>query len=139
VNISIDRRVQSGISWESIGSVAVVRGASTAFSILVIGGLLAPIVGVVAQPLALIWLPSTSVVAFVVAGARAASVPWPPLGGAASALSGYLLVLPLVLLLNPEGRNLGQIAATAALAVVTGAAFAWCASKRANRKARHCA
>ncbi|MPY81469.1 MAG: hypothetical protein GEV04_24425 [Actinophytocola sp.] len=91
-----------------------------------------------AQPLALIWLPLTAVAAFVVAGARAASAPWAPLGGAASALSGYLLVLPLVLF-NPEGGNPGQIAATAAVAVVTGASCAWYRAARTNRRGRRCA
>lgn len=132
---SMSQRPRTRFAWESVDPVAVVRGASSAFSVLVIGGLLAPIVAAVSVPAAMLWLPLTAVAAFVVAGVRAASSPWPPLGGAAAALSGYLLVLPLVLL-DPAGRNPGQIGATAAIAIVAGAASAWYRTAKASRGGR---
>lgn len=113
-------RVSRRLSWEAIDPVAVVRGASTAFTLLVLGGLAAPIAGAIASPLAVVWLPLVAVVAFAVAGCRAASSPWPPLGGAAAALSSYLLILPLVLL-NDSGRDPAQIGATAGTALAVGA------------------
>lgn len=131
---SLTRSLKSRLSWDAIDPVAVVRGASTAFSVLLLGGLLAPLVAAVFPLLAMVWLPLTAVAAFVIAGVRAASSPWPPLGGAASALSGYLLILPLVLI-NPAGRHLGQIAATAATALLVGAIAAWYRAVRSRASA----
>lgn len=107
------------LDWNAIDPVAVVRGASTSFSVLVLGGLLHPVLIQVAYPLAFVWIPLVAVVAFVVAGMRAAASPWPALGGAAAALSGYLLVLPLVLL-AAGGWEPGQLMATAVTAVLVG-------------------
>lgn len=128
--VSVGRR----LDWSSLDSVAVVRGASTAFSVLVLGGLLHPVLIQVAYPLAYVWLPLVAVVAFAVAGIRAAATTWPPLGGALSALCSYLLVIPLVLMAS-VGVTLGQMLGTSAVAVVVGAAAA-VAARRAPAAGR---
>lgn len=111
------------LDWDAIDPVAVVRGASTSFSVLVLGGLLHPVLIQVAYPLAFVWIPLVAIAAFAVAGMRAASSPWPALGGAAAALSGYFLVLPLVLFAG-VGWDPGQLVATAITAVLVGGSAA---------------
>jgi len=98
-----------------------VRGASTGFSILVIGGLLAPFVTLVSVPAAAVWLTGVAVVAFAVAARRSQLADVPALHGVAAAVGAYLLVLPL-LLPFPQGRDVRQILLTLATAVVVGAA-----------------
>lgn len=95
------------------------RGASTALTILVIGGLSAPI----AARIPLIgpyWLVVTAVLAFAVAGSRVGDAPSPAVHGAVTALFGYLLVLPIVVLGAGELPP-SQLALTALLALVVGA------------------
>ncbi|MCE3552863.1 hypothetical protein LWC33_15530 [Pseudonocardia sp. RS11V-5] len=86
-----------GWEWFSVRVdwVHLARGASLCFSVLVIGGLSAPL----ASRIPLIgpaWLIITAVVAFVAAGYRIGDAAVPRLHGAAAAVAGYLLVLPLV-------------------------------------------
>ncbi|NKQ57743.1 hypothetical protein HFP15_33265 [Amycolatopsis sp. K13G38] len=101
--------------------IAVVRGASRAFTVLVVGGLLLPIVAHLVPVLGSIWLSIVAVVAFVVAGYRTGEARVPIAQASASALCGYLLVLPLVLM-NPVTRDVRQIGLTALAALVVGAA-----------------
>jgi len=102
-----------------IDAPKAVRGASTGFTILVLGGLSAPVAVALLPVVGIAWLPLVAVVAFVVAAARIGSAPNPWVHGVVSALSAYLLVLPLVVL---GGRpNPAQIAMTAGAAVVVGA------------------
>lgn len=95
---------------------AVARGASTGFTVLVVGGLLQPVVGRLVPPLGLAWL---IVVAW--SGRSIGAALSPAAQGAAAAFAGYVLVLPLVVMAARE-FDFGQIGATTALAVLIGGA-----------------
>jgi hypothetical protein len=76
-----------------------VRGASTGFTVLVIGGLAGPLmatVPVVGQP----WLLVVAVVAFAVAAWRTGDALSPALHGATAAVVSFLLVFPLLLIIG---------------------------------------
>jgi len=107
-----------------------VRGASTGFSILLIGGLVAPLATLVSAPAGAVWLAGVAVVAFAVAARRSRLAEAPALHGAVAALGAYALVLPL-LLPFPQGRDAGQILLTIATAVVVGAASGTLMARRA--------
>ena len=116
----------------TVGRVDVpraVRGASTGFSILLIGGLLAPMTTLAGQLFATVWLTGVAVVAFVVAarGSRLAAAP--PVHGAFAAVLAYVLVLPLLLPFE-QARNLGQIALTVITAIVVGALTGMVSARR---------
>ncbi|SNR82151.1 hypothetical protein SAMN06265360_12136 [Haloechinothrix alba] len=104
----------------SVDPPAVLRGASSGFTVLVIGGLAAPVVVGVVPAAGMVWLPLVAVVAFVVAAARGGSHRVPAVQGATAALTAYLLVLPLVVLVT-RSVDLVQIATTASTAVLVGA------------------
>jgi hypothetical protein len=106
-----------------------VRGASTGFSILLIGGLLAPMATLVSVPVAVVWLAGVSVVAFVVAARRSRPANAPALHGAVAAVLAYVLVLPLLLPFE-QGRDVRQILLTLATAVVIGAVTGALAARR---------
>jgi hypothetical protein len=104
----------------------LVRGASIGFSILLIGGLAAPLASHL--PVALIahyWFTTTAVIAFLAAGLRA--------GGRGSrgimaALGAYLLILPLVMTAQGWG-DYQQMLETAATAVVIGGGASFIAGR----------
>lgn len=107
-------------SWTGlVDAPALVRGASTGFTVLVIGGLTAPLGARLMPVTGAVWLPLVAVVAFAVAGAKIGTAPRPPLHGAIAALAAYLLVLPLVFL--GGGAYGSQLAVTAAAALLIGA------------------
>jgi hypothetical protein len=106
-----------------------VRGASTGFSVLLIGGLLAPMVGLASTLVATVWLTGVAVVAFAIAARRSRLAGAPAVHGAVAALFSYILVLPLLLPFE-QSRDPLQILLTAATAVVVGAG---CASLAAGR------
>jgi hypothetical protein len=106
-----------------------VRGGSAGFSILLIGGLLAPFATLVSVPLAAAWLAGVAVVAFAVAARRSRLASAPALHGVVAALISYVLVLPLLLPFE-QGRDLGQILLTVATAVGVGAVTGVLAARR---------
>lgn len=106
-----------------------VRGASTGFSILLIGGFLAPMLTLVSVWAAGAWLAVVAVVAFAVAARRSTRAGIPALHGIFAALLAYALVLPLLLPFE-QGRNLGQIAQTVLAAVIVGALTGTIAARR---------
>lgn len=108
-----------------------VRGASTGFSILVIGGLLATFATLISPVLGAVWLAGVAVVAFAVAARRSQHAENPPLHGAVAAVCAYLLVLPLILPFE-AGRDLSQIAMTTVTALVVGPVSAWVSARRSN-------
>jgi hypothetical protein len=108
-----------------------VRGASTGFSVLLIGGLMAPIVGAISPPLGGTWLTAVAIAAFVIAARRTGVASVPALHGAVAAVMSYVLVLPLLLPFE-AGRNLPQILFTFATAISVGASTAWIQSRRAQ-------
>ncbi|WP_200958991.1 hypothetical protein [Nocardioides sp. Root190] len=106
-----------------------VRGASTGFSILLIGGFLAPMLTLVSTLTAGIWLALVAIVAFAIAARRSQRAGIPALHGIFAALLSYALVLPLLLPFE-QGRDLQQIAQTALTAVIVGAITGAVASRR---------
>ncbi|NBH07493.1 hypothetical protein [Amycolatopsis sp. SID8362] len=115
-----DRTAAKPASWiERIDAPVAVRGASTGFSVLVVGGLAQPLAAAWVPMFGAGWLPLVAVVAFVVASRRIGTATLPALHGGVAALCAYLLALPLALLV-PAGRDPGQIALTAVTAVLTG-------------------
>jgi hypothetical protein len=106
-----------------------VRGASTGFSVLLIGGLLAPMVTLVSVVVATIWLTGVAVVAFAVAARRSRSAGVPAAHGAVAAVGAYVLVLPLLLPFE-QARNPLQILLTMVTAVVVGAGIGSLAAGR---------
>lgn len=113
---------------------AVARGASTGFTVLFVGGLLQPVVGHLVPPLGLGWLIAVAVIAFAWSGGYIGAALSPAAQGAAAAVAGYVLVLPLVVM-AARGFDFGQIGATAALAVVVGGASGWLtAGRRPTRR-----
>lgn len=106
--------------FKSIDTPTAVRGASRGFSVLVIGGLSAPLVAAAVPMLGAVWLTLTAVGAFSLAGARIGSAARPWLHGAVAAVMAYLLVLPLVLI-APTTRDTVQITLTLLTAIVVGA------------------
>ncbi|GAB3354778.1 MULTISPECIES: hypothetical protein [Amycolatopsis] len=110
------------LSWvDRIDAPVAVRGASTGFSVLLIGGLAQPLAVTWVPLLGYAWLPLIAVVAFFVASRRIGKASLPAAHGAVAALCSYLLALPMSLLV-PAGRDPLQIGLTAATAVVVGAA-----------------
>lgn len=103
-----------------VDPVAAARGASSGFSVLMIGGLMAPIVAVKAPSIAAVWLTATAVIAFVVAAWRPHRASSPAIHGCVAALASYILVLPLILPFK-QGRDPWQIGLTTLTAVVVGA------------------
>jgi len=108
-----------------------VRGASTGFSVLLIGGLLAPFLTLLSTVAAAGWLAGVAVTAFAVAARHSMRAGSPALHGAAAALFAYALVLPLLLPFE-QGRDVGQIALTTATAVVVGSLVGTLAAGRST-------
>lgn len=106
-----------------------VRGASTGFSILIIGGLLAPLWTLVSTVVAAVWLAAVAIGAFAMAARLSSAAGNPPLHGAVAAVTAYVLVLPLLLPFE-QGRNVPQILATFATAIVVGGLTGWLAAGR---------
>ncbi|AEH09468.1 MULTISPECIES: PE-PGRS family protein [Protofrankia] len=104
---------------DGVDMVAVVRGSSRGFTVLVLGGLVAPAVATVSGALGALVLTGSAAAAFVVAALRQGTTTDGGRHGALAAVGAYLLVLPLVLLAQ-AGRNPAQISMTLAAAVIVG-------------------
>jgi len=116
-----------GTPSTAVGSVDVpnaVRGASTGFSILVIGFLLAFFVSMTSQAATLIWIAAVGVVAFATAARRSQQAANPFLHGAAAALLSFALVLPLLLPFK-EGRDPLSLGLSVLGALVVGPISGW--------------
>lgn len=79
---------------------ALVRGASSGFTVLVLGELLLPLAGSVSSTLAGLWLSLVGAAGFVIAGRRVGRARRPMLHGAAAALGALTLTLPLRVLVD---------------------------------------
>jgi hypothetical protein len=109
-------------AWlDDIDSVTVVRGSSAGFSVLVLGGLLAPLAAAKAPGVGAFALIIAAVAGFATAAARQWGGPRPVVQGVLAAVGAYLLVLPLVVMAH-HGWDPVQIAWTAITAIVVGAA-----------------
>ncbi|WP_020662099.1 hypothetical protein [Amycolatopsis benzoatilytica] len=126
------------LSWaDRIDAPVAVRGASAGFSVLLIGGLAQPLAMAWVPLLGYAWLPLVAVAAFFVASKRIGTASSPATHGAVAALCSYLLALPVSLLV-PAGRDPLQIGLTAATAVVVGTAVGFLRGRMSGpRKARN--
>jgi hypothetical protein len=107
-------------SWlDEIDVVAAVRGCSSGFSVLVVGGLIAPALAQVSV-LGSFALVLTAIAGFSTAAARQGASSRPALQGVLAAVGAYLLALPLVVMVS-HAWDVTQIAATLAVAVCVGA------------------
>lgn len=102
-----------------IDGPVMVRAASTGFTVLLLGGLVAPLVAALVPMVGRYWLVVVAIVAFVIAGSRIGAAGAPAVHGAVAAVSSYLLMLPVVMM--TAGLQVGQVLATASAAVVVGA------------------
>ncbi|SNR84277.1 hypothetical protein SAMN06265360_12254 [Haloechinothrix alba] len=108
----------------SIDTPNAVRGASTGFTVLLLGGLLMPLVATVAPPLGGVWLTATAILAFGIAGARIGNSALPARHGAVAAVGSYLLIVPL-LMMHSASRDPLQMAMTLVAAIAVGALTGW--------------
>lgn len=104
-------------------STRVVIGGTRAFTVLLLGGAVQPLVGTAQPQLGYVWLLLVALGAFAVAGWSAApGGPGQVLRGATAALLGYSLVVPVVAMAG--AFNLLQAAITTLLALAVGSAVA---------------
>ncbi len=107
-----------------------IRGASFGFSVLLLGILLSAVLGVLRPATGLVFTVLVYVLAFYLAARKTGEATVPALHGATAATIAYALTLPLILR-DPAGRNIGQIALTLALAVAVGGLTGrWGAARR---------
>lgn len=105
---------------QTVDGIAAVRGASTGFTVLLLGGMIAPLIAIAAPLLSMVWLPLIAISAFFIAASRTGDSSSPWMQGVMAAVGSYLLVLPLVLI-DPSGRNPIQIGMTFVSAIFVGA------------------
>lgn len=106
-----------------------IRGASLGFSVLLIGILLSTVLRTTMPAVGLAGTFAAYLLAFYLAARKTGTAAVPALHGAFAATVAYALVLPLILR-DPAGRNIAQIAVTLALAVGIGALTGWISSTR---------
>ena len=80
---------------------ALVRGASTGFTVLIIGELMSPLVAGIHPVIGLLWLSLVGAAGFVVAGSRIGTARRTWLQGALAALAALTLTIPLRMLAGP--------------------------------------
>jgi hypothetical protein len=114
-------------SADRIDLPVAIRGASLGFSVLLIGILLSTVLRTTMPAVGLAGTVAAYVLAFFLAGRKTGTATVPALHGAFAATVAYALILPLILR-DPAGRNIAQIALTLALAVGIGALTGWISS-----------
>jgi hypothetical protein len=108
-------------SWlDEIDPVAAVRGSSSGFTVLVIGGLLAPAIAVRVPVVGSLALVLTAVAGFATAASRRGNTTRPVLQGVVAAVGAYLLVLPIVAMTHHRWDPV-QLGLTLLTAIVVGA------------------
>lgn len=112
--------VPAGRSAPEIDIGALAKGASSGFTVLVLGELLSPLAGAVSELLAGLWLSLVGAAGFVVAGRRVGLARRALVQGAVAALAALTLTLPLRLLSRSE-QSPYAFAVSAVFAVVVGA------------------
>ena len=112
---------------------AAASGASTGFSILLLGSLAAPIAAALLPGLGSAWNALVAAAAFSVAGVRIGNARAPALHGALAALSSYLLMMPLVVFTAVQQVRTGPVGMTLAGAVAVGAATGFVNGKKRDR------
>lgn len=111
------------MSASSVGTAVplqpeIVRGASRGFTVFLIGGAIQPLVSLVAPPVGYVWVPLVALAAFAVSAWTVTSASGATLAHAVtSALGGYLLVVPVVVLMTGT-LTLSQVVSTSAAALL---------------------
>lgn len=121
----------------TIDEVALIRGASTGFTVLLVGELLAPVAGRVDPTLGLLWVSLVGAAGFVAAGTRIgqARVPW--LHGGAAALLALSLTMPLRLVAGLDtGADWYRVGVSAVFGMVVGSLAGRAAGLARDRTAR---
>ncbi|GAA4115863.1 hypothetical protein GCM10022215_15090 [Nocardioides fonticola] len=102
--------------------VALIRGASAGFTVLLFGELLAPLASQINGSLGLFWLSMVGAAGFVTAGSRIGTATSPWLQGAVAALLAMLLTVPLRLLVGVDSAaGWYRIGVSAAFSIIVGA------------------
>lgn len=119
--------------FERVDAGRLAKGAGSAATVLIVGGLCQPLVLSWLPPLGVVWLIVTAVAAFAVAAWRANRLDDgrddAALHGALAALFGYVIVLPLVVTAT-RTLDPSQVGLTVAVAVVVGSATGWLIGRR---------
>jgi hypothetical protein len=104
-----------------------VRGASAGFTVLVVGGLLALLLGFKLPAAAPLLGIAAAVGGVYVAARRIGTATFPALHGAVAAVGAYLLALPIVFLMtqNWTPADSGRAMLNFALALSTGSLTGW--------------
>lgn len=113
----------SNLRWDRVA-----RGASTGFSVLIVGGLAQPLIMRFAPLFGTVWLVLVAAVASMVAGWRAADTAWAAVHGALAALLAYVLTIPVVLF-SAQELPAGQAMLTAVTTLLLGAVSAAVAAR----------
>jgi hypothetical protein len=104
-----------------------VRGASTGFSVLLVGGLVTLLVAIKVPAVGPLVGIASAVLGFHVAARRVGTASMPALHGAFAALMAYALALPVVVLLSSgwTTADMGRAMLNLALAISTGSLTGW--------------
>jgi len=134
--VSVRRNRSPDAVAYGVDLIALVRGASIAFAVLVAGGLVAPLVATALplspaqEPVAYTWwLTAVALGAFVFAGTRIGEATQPIVHGGAAALTAYLLVVPLMLIAGTATTG-AAVLFGALVAVVVGGLAGLVAGRR---------
>ena len=84
----------------ALDETALVRGASSGFTVLIIGELMSPVVAGIHPMIGLLWLSFVGAAGFVVAGSRVGLARRTWLQGALAALAALTLTIPLRMLVG---------------------------------------
>lgn len=118
------------LAWiDRLDWIAITRGASTGFSILVVGGFTQPLLAYISPTVGAVWWIAAVLLGSAVAGSRIGDslVPW--FQGAVAALFAYGLFVPLEYIATTRIDPL-NVVYTSALAVVVGAIAGVYAARR---------
>ena len=123
-------------AWlDRVDWVLVVRGASTGFSVLVIGFLANPIFFHINQVAGLVELVAVALAASVVAAWRTRAADSPTISGAVAALISFTLIVPLIYL-SQRSLNVSWVLTFAAGALIVGAVTGFVLSRGRGRPAK---
>ena len=106
----------------ALDETALVQGASSGFTVLVIGELMSPLVAGIHPVIGLLWLSLVGAAGFVVAGSRIGAARRTWLQGALAALAALALTIPLRMLVGLDTpAQWYAVAVSAVFGLVVGA------------------
>lgn len=106
----------------ALDQTALVRGASTGFTVLIIGELMSPLVAGIHPVIGLLWLSLVGAAGFVVAGSSIGTARRTWLQGALAALAALALTIPLRMLVGLDtAAQWYAVSVSAVFGLVVGA------------------